>query len=97
MRSPPSQVGYHRNNGPSVFQPIGLMRKNVMSPSSVSLHPGTQILAGLPANGLVIQTDDPNLAFGDDASVSAVDACSGLEVEVVSHRTSDGILFSGIG
>lgn len=68
-----------------------------MSPSFVSLHPETQILAGLPADGLVIQTDDPNLAFGDDPSVSAVDACSGLGVEVVSHLPSDGILFSGVG
>lgn len=41
-------------------------------------------MTGLPADGLVIQTDDPDLAFGGDASVSAVDACSGLEVAVVS-------------
>eukprot|EP00752_Nemacystus_decipiens_P006177 g5574.t1 len=40
------------------------------------------ILTGLPADGLFIQTDDPNLVLGEDAAVSAVDACSGLEVAV---------------
>jgi len=42
-----------------------------------------QILTGLPAEGLVVDTDEPNFAFGDDTSVVAVDACSGLEVPVV--------------
>lgn len=47
--------------------------------------PPKQILTGLPADGLVVQTDDPTLAFGNnDTAVQAVDACSGLEVAVVS-------------
>jgi len=45
------------------------------------------MLTGLPAEGLVVETDDPNFAFGDDTSVVAVDACSGLEVPVVSGGT----------
>lgn len=64
-------------------QPCGLTRKSLCH-IFVALHPIKQILAGLPADGLVIQTDDPNLTLGNDAAVSAVDACSGLEVEVVS-------------
>lgn len=43
------------------------------------------MLTGLPAEGEVIQTDDPNFSFGDDMTVVAVDACSGLEIAVVSE------------
>ena len=46
--------------------------------------PLQQILIGLPADGLVIETDDPEFSWGDDLSVVAVDACSGLEAPVVS-------------
>lgn len=44
-----------------------------------------QILTGLPDEGLVVETDDPDFSFGDDTLVVAVDACSGLEVPVVSE------------
>lgn len=33
----------------------------------------------------MVETDDPNFSFGDETSVVAVDACSGLEVPVVSE------------
>lgn len=66
------------------------MRKSVVN-LSPCLEPPKQILTGLPADGLIIQTDNPNLEFGNDDSVSAVDACSGLEVAVVScHRMPHG-------
>ena len=78
---------------------FGLRRTDLTLAFCVPLE--KKILAGLPADGLVIQTDDPNLEFGNDGSVSAVDACSGLEVEVVScHHTSYDIhcsQYSGVG
>lgn len=36
----------------------------------------------------MIETDDPNFEFGDDGTVVAVDACSGLEVALVSGCVS---------
>ncbi|CAM9835504.1 unnamed protein product, partial [Ectocarpus fasciculatus] len=34
------------------------------------------VLTGLPAEGPVVETDDPDFLFGDDTTVVAVDACS---------------------
>lgn len=54
------------------------------SVSVMLAHLKKQILTGLPTDGLVVQTEDPGLAFGNETSVLAVDSCSGLEVPVVS-------------
>ena len=43
----------------------------------------------------MFETDDPNFSFGDDTSVLAVDACSGLEVPVVSGIRSFGLHLDG--
>ena len=71
--------------GPTTRQPTHLYWSDTKSPLPPLDAWLPQILTGLPVEGLVVETDDPNFSFGDDTSVVAVDACSGLEVPVVSE------------